>query len=270
MKSEDRQLANAAPVGRGSSTPPRVQDFHLQPEESDGFALTEFEGLNQATTLARLSGDLELVNELRLNGFDRKDPSYQHFSTVLAEYGFSVMMAWQLQGVIFARAATHPSLRPYLTGLPTHRLFSREVAFELATDAVADALEAFRSRVLIPGIWDPAKGASLKTFFIGQALYHFIRLFRRVWTAEKERLNYLPIEALASAPSLEPDPCDFVVEKDKLARAVGGLDSPMREILQLSAAGYEQSEIAELLQLTVKQVESRLYRHRKALGGGSA
>lgn len=111
----------------GSSTPapgtgglqPRRQDLDLQQfSDEDVFDLTKFDDWAPAATVSRLSGDLALINDLRLRGFSLKDPGYQVFATALAEYGFSVLGAWMFKGLIFAKCASHPWLRRFLSGCP--------------------------------------------------------------------------------------------------------------------------------------------------------
>ncbi len=53
--------------------------------------------------------------------------------------------------------------------------FDQETRQDLAIDTVVAALSAFRDEVLNlkENRWNPAKGASLKTFFIGQCKWQF-------------------------------------------------------------------------------------------------
>lgn len=122
----------------------------------------------------RLAGDAELVMWLALNGFQGRD--YDEFANELAKYGLGVMVAWIRKGVIFGKCRDRG-----IVGLPeppTGALTAPDIAEELAYETVARALAYFRSRVLMTGKWNPAKGASLKTYFIGQCLFQFRDVYR--------------------------------------------------------------------------------------------
>lgn len=259
---------SAAP-GHGGFIPPPHFDYLQQKAEPDVLALGEFEGRGEATTLARLSADLELVNDLRLRGFDLRDSAYQLFAKALAEYGFSVLRVWMSKGLIYAKCAVHPTLRAYLAGFPSGFVFPPDQIESLAIDAVGEAIVVFREKVLIPGVWDPDKGASIKTFFIGQSLYHFLRVFRQWQSLENKRRKDDPLDNHDLDTRGASDPSEVIVRREDLERAMAKLKSPVKEILQLVAEGYQHQEIAEVLGVTIKQIESRLYRQRKALGGGS-
>jgi hypothetical protein len=52
---------------------------------------------------------------------------------------------------------------------------------ELAQETVAKALRHFHDDVLVPGKWDSRRGATLRTYFIGQCLIRFANIYRRWW-----------------------------------------------------------------------------------------
>ncbi len=55
----------------------------------------------------------------------------------------------------------------------------------MAGEVVTVALAPFRDEVLLPGLWDPAKGASLTTYFVGQCILRFPNVYRS-WLAHLE------------------------------------------------------------------------------------
>jgi hypothetical protein len=53
-----------------------------------------------------------------------------------------------------------------------------DVAEELSGETVAKALHYFRENVLMRQRWNASKGASIKTYFIGQSLFQFANVYR--------------------------------------------------------------------------------------------
>jgi hypothetical protein len=127
-------------------------------------------------------------------------------------------VAWLRQGAIIGKC------RERGAGLPEPPLgaLSRpDVAGELAAETVAKALNTFRNTVLIPGRWNPARGASLKTFFIGQCLIRFPNIYR-AWLKTEVHHDLL-VDELAifdRPPSGGPptDPAQLAVIRQELDR----------------------------------------------------
>jgi DNA-directed RNA polymerase specialized sigma24 family protein len=216
--------------------------------------LAEFSDSDAARRLAVLEADKELVN--RLMWAQYQGPEWRRFTEVLAQYGLQVMRAWIQSGVIFTRCSEKGfgGLKP-----SNH---SMDDANGIAGETVAQAISAFRRNVLVPARWDPTKGASLKTFFVGQCLLQFSNVYRR-WVRETQPApinRELLAQELASAGSL-PAPGHvralLITTLEKLTE-----DSP--EVIEaLIEMGYDQVEIAELLHTTRRAIESKLYRHRR-------
>lgn len=226
--------------------------------------LERFDRTEQARALEeyqhRLAADETLVLDLQWEGF--AGPRWEALATALAEYGWQVMTAWIITGEVFVKCR-----QKRLAGaVPTE--FQRERAKaeveELAQATVAYAIIAFRDRVLKPHLWNAAGGATLKTFFIGQCLIQFVTVFR-TWARSVEPIE--PLEALERQVDCSPrfDPAACTIDRIEIARGLEAIgDRVTRSILVLSAQGYAQDEIAELLQLpSAKAVESKIYRHRK-------
>lgn len=112
----------------------------------------------------RLAGDRELEVALRAGGY--RGRNYELF----AKYGWAVIRGWIFKGQIRGEVkrkgfgALEPEPRPGAI---------IEDAEGFADETVVLALGAFRDKVLVPGKWDPTKGASLRTFFVGQCLLQF-------------------------------------------------------------------------------------------------
>ena len=150
-----------------------------------------------------------------------------------------------------------------------------EEAESLADETIVLALTAFRDKVLVPGKWDPAKGASLRTFFVGQCLLQFSNVYKR-WRREELR-SYAepqaPPPAAAWADDFEegpstsaaPDASEAAHIKDELRRAFGSIkDERVRSAFYLNVThGFTHAEIGEKLGMTAKAVESAIARARQ-------
>jgi DNA-directed RNA polymerase specialized sigma24 family protein len=238
--------------------PLQLLDGHVPQRWLDGVADAE------ARRLDELMADRNLLSRLMWDGYD--GPDYDRFAERLARYGYAVMHAWCASELIFARCADK--------GWKVRRArIGPDDADELAAETVAVALVKFRETVLVPGLWDPAKGASLNTYFVGQCLLRFANVYRR-WFRETRPM------ALAVDP--DSDPCFERLDRDlsvapeyrTLLRAEandamqGIADELTRAIVAFKAADRTNEEIAELCQISVAVVKSRLYRlqHRKDRG----
>lgn len=212
----------------------------------------------------RIADDVNLITWLALNGFE--GPSYEEFASELAKYGFAVIKAWIMKGMIFARCREKG-----LGGLPEPplgALTERGVADELASETVAKALRHFRDDVLMTGRWDPTRGASIKTFFIGQCLIRFPNIYRS-WLTNEVRGD----EILLGDRSLpmrggigHVDPIDLAIVRQEVELRLRPIaDKKAKEAMILSALGWSQREIGVKLNMTEKAVERTLSYYRKRL-----
>lgn len=215
--------------------------------------------------LARLEGDRDLAAALQEAGFVGRD--YGLFAGEIARYGLAVLTAWIYRGEIFAKvkAKGFGALEPE----PYHGALIED-AQSLADETVTLALRAFRDRVLVPGKWDPSKGASLRTFFIGQCLLQFANVYRR-WVREVRR-SYTAAMELDAFEDIETpqdrEPGHQAALKDELRRVLGRItDIRARDAFYLQAIGHSQAEIAARLQMTPKAVGSAMARARRQARG---
>ncbi len=216
----------------------------------------------EAARIDRLAGDRNLIGELRRHGFN--GPEYQRAAEELVRYGMSVVTAWSVTGTIFEKCAKigRPVQRP-----PTGALDSVE-AESLAGEVITVALTYFRDEVLVPGLWDPARGASLTTYFVGQCIRQFPNIYRS-WLAqvpeyELNRDGLLDIKR-PSDYGLEDVVLDQRTQIEAL-RLVRNDDA--RRAMVLWAWGYTYGEIAERLQKTEKAVERMVDYGRKQVRRG--
>ena len=259
MGREPKPQAGSAPAGSNAPVQRVIQD-------RDGSVppqwLREAEHQALAERVDRLEADYELVTGLAFARFE--GPDYDYFATELARYGMAVMAAWIAQGTIFGRCRE----RGY-GGLPElGRPFDPDEVKELTYETVAKALDRFRADVLLTKKWDYRKGASLRTYFIGQCLIRFANIYRRWWGGEVRNRALLT----------DGDTLDdyFLPRRDDISgRAVDGVlveaalasvkDPRVRQAMVMTAAGRTQAEIATSLGVTVKAVERMLANQRDRL-----
>lgn len=216
--------------------------------------LASFADDEVAARLAVLEADKELVHRLMLRSYAGRE--WQAFARALAEYGLQVVGAWVKSGKIFAECA-----KKGFGGLDALSRTHEDI-HDLTSETVAMALVAFRDRVLVPGVWDPTRGASLKTFFIGQCVLQFPNVYR-AWRVAK--LAAVPAAAgavgLDDVPSPGPSPAVLVDLARAWLRITRGSPEWMEVMRKLD---YTQPEIAGLLNTTTKAIALKLYRHRAA------
>lgn len=211
----------------------------------------------------RLAEDADLVNWLRSTGFAGHD--YDRFATELARYGYAVTVAWIRQGAIFGKCRERGA---GLEEPPPGALTRPDVAEELASETVAKALYCFRQTVLIPGRWDPARGASIKTFFIGQCLIRFPNIYRTWLRKEVSRDLLVDDLAIIDRPASggpPTDPVELAVIRQEIDTRLADAPPRTRTMLVLLAAGWTQQDIGALLGLTEKAVQHAVAYYRQRL-----
>jgi DNA-directed RNA polymerase specialized sigma24 family protein len=229
---------------------------HLQP-----LTPAEIKAQKSVENLDRLLGDADLLLRLQLSGY--ADEEWEPIATEFARYGLGVLPAWLATGKMFVevRKTTKVRLVPHEGG------FDRETLNDLATDTVVAALPAFLE-VLKQKRWDPAKGASLKTYFLGKCKWEFLNVYKK-W----QRLHESPnLELLADEMTTFVDadaaagPADQALLSREQQRAVLAMLSTgrARRAFSLADMGYSHEEIAEQLGVAdAKAVENLLVYQRR-------
>lgn len=220
--------------------------------------LDAFEQSRAAEHLARLEADAELATQLMLAQY--QGPAWDRFAQALAEYGVQVIGAWVggRERLIFAKCAAKGM------GALVPVEYDRDEARGLANETVVRAIAAFRAKVLVPGRWRPAKGASLKTFFVGQCLFQFPNVYRK-WQREQVKAR----RAQRIVGRMDPDflrpvtPVEIAAElrREITKLSAVGFDSP--EALAIAQRyGYSIPELAEIVGTTDRAIEGRIYRNK--------
>ena len=208
---------------------------------------------------ARLAADVDLLTEVMFEGF--QGPAWDKMAERLVAYGLVVMKSWLRRGVIFDRCAAKGwRIRNAQPG----GIADEDDVAGLAHETVWKAVLAYRDNVLIPGRWDPRKGANLTTYFIGQCMIQFPNVYKRWWRERKyqEVPDQETVEQLGRTN--EPmGPVAALLNRSRLRKALKHTDGTDREILGYYAAGYTYEEIAELTGVKVGTIKSRIHRLRK-------
>lgn len=219
------------------------------------------EHLSREERLDRLAADAELYRELQRANF--QGPDWDFFINELARYGLAVMRGWIRRGLIVAKCREKGFSA---SDLPASVSADPQAIRSLADETVAEALWRFRDEVLVPGVWDPARGASLRTFFIGQCLKRYGNVARAFLRHEVPVVGTAPIEEL-----LKDEPAPMRVDTHAIrtmtAQALlhGASSDRAARILALDAAQYRNGEIAQMMDMTVDAVSSVLKRERARL-----
>jgi DNA-directed RNA polymerase specialized sigma24 family protein len=144
---------------------------------------------------------------------------------------------------------------------PPGALTQLGVAEQLADETVARALRGFRDTVLVTGRWDPARGASLKTYFIGQCLVRFPNVYRfwlrtEVYPARHEQLvDELAVFDRPAGGGPATDPADLAIIQQEIDTVLADAPKRTKTMLVLLAAGYTQADIANMLNMTENAVQ---------------
>lgn len=215
-----------------------------------------------ADSVDRLQGDVDLVTSLALANY--AGPLWDHFSNELAKYGYAVIKSWVATKLIFVRCKQKGFGLPVLD-----RGFTQEEIEGLANYTVAKALSYFRTKVLMKRRWDPTKGASLRTFFIGQCIYQFPNIYRE-WLDELEgdlRHAFTDDMAELDFHAEQTAPVDRRVIASMVAsQAMSEVKVPrVRKAMYMTADGHPQADIARVLGVSPKTVERMLANERDRL-----
>lgn len=217
--------------------------------------------------------DRQLFEAVRAEGF--RGRRWESMADALARYGWAVMDAWMGTGYVFAKV--NEIGRPLVhTATEVLELATQsDLRQELCAETVARALKNFRTAAMKNVGWTPDGGASLTTYFVGACVQAFNNEFRR-WSRHERRWGHNqvadPQDLLDHGDELREvqrgqyvfaDPARAAADNDHLHRVLGELTDPEQVIVLLTDAGYSQEEIGELLQISERAVEGRLYRLRQ-------
>lgn len=228
-----------------------------------------------AERVRRHDRDRQLFEAVLAEGFcDRR---WKRLADDLAAYGLAVLDAWMRTTYIFAKVRgigrplhhTYPETMELVTNPDTRE--------ELCAETTAQALKKFRDDAQRGTGWSPEGGASLTTYFVGACVQAFNNEFRR-WSREEHPWGPLGhnrsidphtllkhsdrVAEVQRATHMFDDPERATADADHFDRVLHELSPKEHAILRLTDFGYSQEEIGELLGITERAVEGRLYRLR--------
>ncbi|VVJ22743.1 Uncharacterised protein [Amycolatopsis camponoti] len=197
----------------------------------------------------------------------------------LVGYAFPIMRHWIGSGHIFDECLKfrRPIIKQARAAASEWTLEEQE-AFAIdsiiGTDAMQGGVQFFLNYGLRKGNWDPQKGASSGTYFVGACACCFASFCNKWWKDKvlAEAMLSSPAEAdeegedlLQRIADTSVDPADAVVLRDSAARAMAQVKDPKIQevLLRRSYLGQTQAEAATAVDLTPKAVERRLHTHRK-------
>ncbi|GAC1386325.1 MAG: Fis family transcriptional regulator [Marmoricola sp.] len=241
-------------------TPPRLQ---LEDHELFEAWCREANATELADSVDRLSGDVDLVTDMALEGY--VGPVWEHFANELTKYALAVFRSWLATGSIYRHCADK--------GRPVkrlHRDFTDDEVEGLADETVAEALYRFRTTVLMTNKWDSRRGATLRTFFIGQCLLRFPNIYS-TFRRDVIRNGHEPtddLRPLMDLRNMSPGPERHVVPHLTSMAALESVKSPkVRRAMIMRADGWSNADIAEEFGTTEKGVERMLANERQRLRG---
>jgi hypothetical protein len=155
---------SGVPIKRAEAAEPVPEAWLLEPDNRR---------LAEEFDQERLAADNDLVQTLAFGSFGGSE--WEYFSTELAKYRMAVIGGWMRRGMIFQRCKSRG-----FGGLPElGRDFTDDEVDELTGETISKALFHFRRDVLMKQKWDYRKGATLRTYFVGQCLIRFANIYRR-------------------------------------------------------------------------------------------
>ncbi len=225
----------------------------------------------------RIQQEAARIAELALDGF--QGPAYEIFENDLCRDSMPILRGMLRNGEIARlsqRRFTERGITFFVDPEDAHLLHSSpDARDEIAVDTIMRALKTFRGKALLNGAWSPQyqgpKGpCSLTSFFIGQCIWEFRRVYL-LWTHERaqrarQEIALHDVEAffrLLRAPGHLAEPetilfggafMDFLAEQPEQTQAV----------IRLTVAEYRDTEIADALGSTPGSVRTRRHRFRQA------
>jgi DNA-directed RNA polymerase specialized sigma24 family protein len=207
----------------------------------------------------RLLADQLMVDAILEQGLG--GPRHQALEDALIRYAVPVLRKLLASGEIIAKAAR---LGRPVSESAAWLEFTPADREEFALDMVADALPVFTKAVFGQRRWSPARGASLKTYFVNACIRQFSRPYR-AWLDQRRVVQPAGLD-IAADSSHEPDPAIAVAVRDEASRLLNKIpDRQTQEVLALRATGWSARDAAHEVGLTEKAAENRLARIRKTL-----
>lgn len=220
-----------------------------------------------SSNLERRQREAEFLQLLADRGF--RGTMWDTFADELAAYGMPVLMAWTRTHQIAKLCAEKG--RP-IPALPSD--WTSEDRADLAAITVAKAIIVFRDGVLAAGRWDPERGATLKTFFMGAVIQQFPNFYNG-WCRERRRLlaapGPLPLEEMPSALQTAADrpgvdPARTATDRRYLLQVLTDMPEDLRIASVLLLEGVSVKDAAAAVGKSGDALSEQLRRYRNGRG----
>jgi DNA-binding CsgD family transcriptional regulator len=138
----------------------------------------------------------------------------------------------------------------------------------LTVDTILLAEKYFQRKAITGGAWDPDKGASLETFFIGSCLMCFPRVYAK-WSRERtdrlvaESYGLIPRDSSHVLSHRAEDPSMRAAQHDQIVRVLAMASPTARAIMAMIWNDHTYAEIGARLGLSERAVEGQMYRLRQ-------
>lgn len=240
-RDHDPAPARGRGAGCGGNDPTGADELRSLEERDE-------EVRRSAEHLARLAEEKELFDELAKDNFE--GPGWERLAEVLARYGRAVIFAWLVTGEMFTKATQ----RGRGVG-PKPANFCRDDCEELAQEILIFGIRHFRRYCLKERQWNPAKGASMNTYFVGGCIGEFSNAYDS-WLRHRGGDVPTPADPQILAEygdRNELDPADEIVYAEAIISVFESLTGEEQEIISLYRSGYSHEEIADILGLTSRE-----------------
>jgi hypothetical protein len=222
------------------------------------------------TQVGRHDIDVATVNDLQVTGFS--GPRYEALIRDLYGYAWPVLLSMIRTGKIISIETVIPHGTISADDLQVLHDSAGERE-ELALASIARAEPRFKAS-LKAGHWDPEKGRSLKSYFVGACAQAFWPEYK-LWSARRRRLRLAIASLDRTCPASvydelanDPEERHSRHEAVKLLLQKASKKSPELEAICLGLRnGMTCVEIADQLGYSVRAVEGRLYQLRKTAWG---
>lgn len=242
-----------------SPDPSGGRSLHIQPPHEADF---EGEELPADERLDRLLADADLLYRLQLSGYAPEE--WKRPSEEFGRYGYDVFVGWIFKDQVWEKVYEKTGWKLQRPSNP----FTEEDVHTLAGDTVIASLDSFLEYVLKRNKWDPRRGASLKSYFVGQGCFQFPNALK-AWRRKKERFSVErpmadPTDLYTGSGASADTP--LIQHLNVVAGLAALTTDKAREAIAMQWYGYSLSEIAEHLgEPDEKAVENLIGYQRRRL-----
>ncbi|WP_328418528.1 hypothetical protein OG542_40255 (plasmid) [Streptomyces violaceus] len=182
-------------------------------------------------------------------------------------YGWRILRAWMKDGTIIAKCGERGIVVP--ARWPEVETLTRrgDLRDEVAHEAVERAVKTFTEEYLPNGRWDPAKGATMRTYFARTCMYAFRDAYKN-WAFGYRRNLFAAVSPLMDANLYAPGASyggfeDTTAFQEAVQRILENAGPEVRAICGcIWETKMSQKEIGAELGMTARAVEGHMSRLR--------